>query len=472
MEETRSGRRPAVSNNNVVDSDAGLGADVEVDACSERLRQDDCFRVDAELKRSPTEVTQLVYYQGSNGSERGPYIRKYLSGGTGQGYRMLWEARRAGRRLRGVPAIYDCYDVPGQGLAVVMEYVEGPTLRACVGRVPAAARLGLVRGLYRPLCRAVSELHTVFEQPLIHRDLTPSNILYDPANPDAVTVIDLGVSRSYNPGASGDTAYLGTRAYAPPEQFGFGQTDVRTDVYTLALTLFFCLTGRDPDRADRSRGFADPAVPEPLRAAVSRAAELDPADRPPSVDVLERELTQAFAELDGGAAWGSDPRDEPSAWAGAEPGGPSGWEPVPPTEPLAPGRAAPEHPDGRTAASGAGTPARPFEMLMRLSHVAGCAWNALLVAFYLLMFVMCVNGVFHPGDTMAAYPLWFDVWTYLVFVNVLVLMTCWLLADKRRIRARHSGRVRLTQPLRLVVLVAWFLAGVFFVAIVSALGVL
>lgn len=88
---------------------------------------------------------------------------------------------------------------------------------------------------------------------MIHRDLKPSNIIVTGANytPDdgltfsSLVIIDLGIARVWRDGADADTVKFGTRPYAPPEQYGFGQTSVRSDVYALGALLFFCLTGVD-----------------------------------------------------------------------------------------------------------------------------------------------------------------------------------------------------------------------------------
>ncbi len=85
--------------------------------------------------------------------------------------------------------------------------------------------------------------------PVIHRDLKPSNIIVSGANytPDtgmtfsSLVIIDLGIARVWREGADADTVKFGTRPYAPPEQYGFGQTSVRSDVYALGALLFFCL---------------------------------------------------------------------------------------------------------------------------------------------------------------------------------------------------------------------------------------
>ena len=82
------------------------------------------------------------------------------------------------------------------------------------------------------MCEAVRELHECFNPPLIHRDLKPANIVLSNGR---VFLIDFGIARVYRSGSVSDTSHLGTRAYAPPEQYGFGQTDTRSDVYDVPL---------------------------------------------------------------------------------------------------------------------------------------------------------------------------------------------------------------------------------------------
>ncbi|MEM5768014.1 MAG: protein kinase, partial [Bacillota bacterium] len=79
--------------------------------------------------------------------------------------------------------------------------------------------------------------------PVIHRDLKPSNILIDPAT-GRISLIDFGIARSFTAGLRDDTVLAGTRRFAPPEQYGFGQTDARTDIYALGIVLCWLLTGQ------------------------------------------------------------------------------------------------------------------------------------------------------------------------------------------------------------------------------------
>lgn len=121
--------------------------------------------------------------------------------------------------------------------------------------------------------------------PVIHRDLKPSNIIVTGANytPDdgltfsSLVIIDLGIARVWHDGADADTVKFGTRPYAPPEQYGFGQTSVRSDVYALGALLFFCLTGVDPKPGlDMREQCEARGIPTPLADAVCMSMALDP----------------------------------------------------------------------------------------------------------------------------------------------------------------------------------------------------
>ena len=76
--------------------------------------------------------------------------------------------------------------------------------------------------------------------PIIFRDLKPQNIMVDRTG--QIKLIDFGIARSFQPGKAKDTTLLGTPGYAAPEQHGQSQTDVRSDIYTLGVTLHQLLT--------------------------------------------------------------------------------------------------------------------------------------------------------------------------------------------------------------------------------------
>ncbi|KAB1641499.1 DUF5067 domain-containing protein [Adlercreutzia muris] len=131
-----------------------------------------------------------------------------------------------------------------------------------------------------------------FAPPLIHRDLKPSNIV---VSDGGLTIIDFGIARAFREGAGADTTHFGTRSYAPPEQFGYGQTDVRSDVYALGMLLYYLVTERDPDARVATGGFAEPDVPPMLRPVLQRACAFDPAARFSSVWALKAAFLAAMA---------------------------------------------------------------------------------------------------------------------------------------------------------------------------------
>ena len=239
------------------------------------LEREECYRVDEVLRASPHETTERVFFVGANGSETGPYIRKFihLDSGLGGAYERIYEAQRSGRRFAHLPQIHECYMRDDQ-MVVIMEYVQGETLQELVYREDPSMNLAL--SVFGNICDAVSELHESFRPAIIHRDLKPSNIILTGNN---VTIIDFGIAREYKVAADADTMQFGTRAYAPPEQFGFGQTTVRSDVYALGMILYFCLTEKIPDANVRTTGFDDPRIPPAVKAVLLQATAFDPDHR-------------------------------------------------------------------------------------------------------------------------------------------------------------------------------------------------
>ncbi|MCX6381743.1 MAG: protein kinase [Armatimonadetes bacterium] len=174
---------------------------------------------------------------------------------------------------------------------LVMDYIEGETLEARLTRNQGKP-LNILQVVIWALQLAdvLYYLHT--QKPaIIFRDLKPSNIM---VRRDAqIFLIDFGIARRFHPGATKDTALLGSVGYSPPEQFGHGQTDERSDIYSFGVTFHQLLTGADP----LSTPFQfTPAIllnreiPEALSLLIGKCVALEPPSRPTSMHEVAEEL--------------------------------------------------------------------------------------------------------------------------------------------------------------------------------------
>lgn len=391
------------------------------------LARDDSYRVDRVLKCSPVETTELVYFEGSGGGSLGPFVRKRIdaSAHIGGAYERLFSAQRAGHRFEHLPRIVDCRRV-GDELNVVMEYVEGETLEALVGRLGATP--DYARELFTALCDAAEELHTGFEVvgetpvPVIHRDLKPSNIIVSGVRyvPDAgmtfssLVIIDLGIARVWREGADADTVKFGTRPYAPPEQYGFGQTSVRSDVYALGALLFFCLTGADPKPGRSMREQCEACdVPAPLADVICMAMALDPAKRFASAKALGHAVRAAYGLCLPGP--GSIGATGPSVAQVAPQAAPSSERQFKGALPVVPCRKS---------------------LLSRIPEPIGRIWNGFIYAATLLLLVGSHFAVFQPTGANRSYPTWFLALEYFLMVDGMVVLTAFGMLDRRRLRRR------------------------------------
>lgn len=178
---------------------------------------------------------------------------------------------------------------------LVMDFVVGETLGDRLDRLPDR-RLPLREALdiTRQLCTVLEFLHGQ-KPPVVFRDLKPGNVMLTPEG--EIKLIDFGIARFFKPGRSRDTVNLGTPGYAAPEQYGGkGQTDPRSDIYSLGVLLHEMLTGYDPQATPfnlpRPRSLA-PAIPLPLEQVILRATQSDPDARFQNVDQFRRALPRS-----------------------------------------------------------------------------------------------------------------------------------------------------------------------------------
>lgn len=159
---------------------------------------------------------------------------------------------------------------------LVREYVEGVSLAELVdARGPLQPKA--VRAAAMSLCRVLQYLHGQTE-PVICRDVKPQNVVMDASG--CCHLIDLGAARLYSSDSREDTVLLGTQATAPPEQYGYQQTDQRSDVYSLGILMRYLLYG-SYERPAADNGSA-------LERIIRRCTAFDPQNRYPSVSAVYR----------------------------------------------------------------------------------------------------------------------------------------------------------------------------------------
>ncbi len=176
----------------------------------------------------------------------------------------------------GIPRLFD-YAEDDRYVYLLREYVEGENLADYVARrgvldMREAARVGA------QLCRVLISLHRLG---IIHRDVKPQNAIITPEG--QAYLIDFDISRKFTEGEEHDTEYLGTRTSAPPEQFGYGQTDARSDIYSLGVVILYLMTG-----SYDLRGIAK--LPKPIRRVVRRCTYFAPDRRYQSARLVYRAL--------------------------------------------------------------------------------------------------------------------------------------------------------------------------------------
>ncbi len=193
----------------------------------------------------------LGEYEGRN------YIRKICKLSSGVGERLMWVSS---------PYVAKIFEF-GENY-MIMEYVEGTPLNE------AKILPKEVYGIAIELCEGITALH---KNNIIHRDIKPSNIIL--TNERHVKIIDFDAARIKKPDADKDTSFVGTDGFAPPEQYGFMQTDERSDIHALGITIKTLLQGL---------GIYEHS---PYRAAVKKCIRFNPEQRYKSVKAVKSALT-------------------------------------------------------------------------------------------------------------------------------------------------------------------------------------
>lgn len=163
----------------------------------------------------------------------------------------------------------------------VREYIEGTSLDRYSKENDLSEKE--ITDILVKLCDILSYLHNRPE-PIIHRDIKPSNVII--GENGEVTLIDFDIARVFIDEDDYDTIFFGTRIYAPPEQYGFSQTDARTDIYSLGILMRFLLTGSVKDNKNIR-------IYKPLAKIIKKCTAFAPKERFSNVEQVKRALLKA-----------------------------------------------------------------------------------------------------------------------------------------------------------------------------------
>ena len=177
-----------------------------------------------------------------------------------------------------LPRIVDIIEDESK-IYVVMDYVEGESLDKILNMSGPQSQDQVIDWACQ-LCAVLHYLHSC-NPPIIYRDMKPANVVLQPNG--NIKLLDFGIAREYKEQKIEDTVSLGTKGYASPEQFGGkGQTDARTDIYCLGVTLYHLVTGHNPCEPPYEiypiRHW-DPNLSGGFERIIQKCTQLNPEDR-------------------------------------------------------------------------------------------------------------------------------------------------------------------------------------------------
>lgn len=197
---------------------------------------------------------------------------------------------------------FDTQRMPDGVVYLVMDHVDGPGLDQKLADGGMRASDLMIVG--QRVCEGLIAAH---DRNIVHRDLSPDNIILRNDQPGEAVIIDFGIAKDTNPGAETivGNEFAGKYAYAAPEQLS-GQTDARSDIYSLGALLLSTFRGKKPDIGNnpmevvqkKAEALDIDGVPDPLRSLIARMCDPMPDNRFQSA----RDLLEAFRDPDSVAA--------------------------------------------------------------------------------------------------------------------------------------------------------------------------
>lgn len=192
-----------------------------------------------------------------------------------------------------IPRIFD-YFTQNERSYLVLEYIQGKDLEELVTNLKTPYPEEQVIQWAIEMCDVLNYLHNHKPEPIIFRDIKPSNIMVNQYN--HIILIDFGIAKNFRGGQKG--TMIGTEGYSPPEQYR-GEASPQADIYALGATLHHLLTKQDPRLeppftfGDRPIRAANPVVTLEMEAVVAKALQYNPADRFATAEEMKQALILA-----------------------------------------------------------------------------------------------------------------------------------------------------------------------------------
>ncbi len=192
-----------------------------------------------------------------------------------------------------IPRIYD-YFSSGNRSYLTIEFINGKDLEAIINETPGFLSEERVLAWGIELCDVLQFLHNHKPDPIIFRDMKPSNVMVNLQ--DHIILVDFGIAKPFMVGQKG--TMIGTEGYSPPEQYR-GEAGPLADIYALGATLHHALTRRDPrleppfSFGERPMRKINPAVSVELEAVISTSLQYNPEDRFPNAEAMKEALVAA-----------------------------------------------------------------------------------------------------------------------------------------------------------------------------------
>lgn len=191
---------------------------------------------------------------------------------------------------RAIPRIYDFFTIEERSY-LVLEFISGKDMEVIINDSDGFLPQERIVGWALELCEVLNFLHTHKPDPIIFRDMKPSNVMINAQG--HVVLVDFGIAKTFEFGQRG--TMIGTEGYSPPEQYR-GEASPLADIYALGATMHHALTRKDPrleapfSYGERPIHKINPDVTRELEDVVNTALQYNPGDRYPSTQAMKEAL--------------------------------------------------------------------------------------------------------------------------------------------------------------------------------------